>query len=712
MPSYINQISIIVTILASVGLIYIVYSRGFERVINRLFVLTLVLIIGYIISHAIHFMMVTENDLTLLDQSCHSFLLLILIVLTFFSYYFPYENRMNVFLKVMILVPSLILLYLLWNGFLVTESHLYAMQFQAHYTKYYPLFLGWYIFLLLLNAVWLIRKISGSKNQDTKRQLILLLIGVIITNFTAFLVGLYLPWIMGFYYLVELSPLAFLVGVITFTTIAVGKYNMFPTTLNKLHSFSVTKKTIFAALIVVPIIVITIQLPLIRLFFGFVDSAEWQKYFIISFLGGLIVSVSMTFMIVKMIAEPLNKLKNKTLEIKKGNYGIKVELNSNDEIGELVETFNDMSMTLEKDSIELKKKEERISMLLTAFETSNAAIAIINNKDEIIEANDKFSEIVRLKKNQIMGAQIKDVQFSGKLAQEFEQIREAVIQNDIYEGEVTEEIGGEKRTILLTVTPFSYNESKIDGYLMVEVDITKLKNLELKLGESEKLAALGKMAAILAHEIKTPLTSIKMNSDILYESLELNNENKSSFEIIKKEIERLNNLAKDVLQFSKKLSISKSEFNLKSFAVDVFTNLKIKATLKNFKMINEIEEIMIFADREKLNQVFINLIENAIEASVQEGQIKFSSSSSELFHVLQIEDNGSGIKNEIRDEIFEPFYTSKASGTGLGLAVTKKIIEEHGWEIELLKSEPGSTIFNIMIPKEKVNNYSENKIYE
>ncbi|MCF6268327.1 MAG: ATP-binding protein [Melioribacteraceae bacterium] len=699
MPFYINQISIIVTILASVGLIYILYSRGFERVITRLFVLTLILIIGYIISHAIHFMMVIDNDLTLLDQACHSFLLLILVALTFFSYYFPHERRMNVFLKIFILLPSLILLFMLWYGKLIIDSHLHAMQFEAHYTKYYPLFLSWYVLLLLLNAVWLIRKIFSTKNQDIKKQLLLLLTGVIITNFTAFLVGLYLPWMMGFYYLVELSPLAFLVGIISFTTIAVGKYNMFPMALNKLHSFSVTKKTIFAALIIVPIIVITIQLPLIRLFFGFEDTTEWQKYFIISFFGGLIVSVSMTFMIVKLIAEPLKKLKDKALEIKKGNYGIKVDSTSNDEIGELVETFNDMSITLEKDSIELKQKEKRISMLLTAFETSNAAIAIVDSKNRVIEVNDKFTKIVELPKNEIIQSPIKDVQFSGNLNREYEKIQNALKQNETFEGEMIIHVNGKSRTILLTVTPFGYKDNDIDGYLMVEVDITELKGLELKLAESEKLAALGKMAAILAHEIKTPLTSIKMNSDILYESLELNSDDQTSFQIIKKEIERLNHLVKDVLQFSRKIDVVKTEFNLYSFVEEVFSNMKIKATKKNFRMINKNNDKMLFADFDKLKQVFINLLENAYEAAADNGQIIISSTISENNIIVNFEDNGNGINDEIRSKIFEPFYTSKASGTGLGLAVSKKIIEEHNGNISLLYSEPGSTVFEISIPQ-------------
>ncbi len=699
MPAFINQISIIVTIIASVGLIYIVYSRGFERVLNRLFVLALILIIGYIISHAIHFMMVIDNDLTLLDQACHSFLLLILVVLTFFSYYFPHERRMNVFLKILILLPSLLLLLLLWDGKLIIDSHLHAMQFEAHYTKYYPLFLSWYIFLLLLNAVWLIKKIFSTKNQDIKRQLLLLLTGVIITNFTAFLVGLYLPWILGFYYLVEISPLAFLVGVISFTIIAVGKYNMFPAALNKLHSFSVTKKTIFAALIVVPIIVITVQLPLIRLFYGFDDTADWQKYFIISLLGGILVSANMAFMIVKVIAVPLNKLKDKALEIKKGNYGIKVDSTSNDEIGELVETFNDMSMTLEKDSIELKQKEERISILLTAFETSNAAIAIIDNEDRVIEVNDKFTKIVELPKSKIINSQIRDVQFSGDLNSEYDKIKDAIKQNNTFEGEITIHVNGESRTILLTVTPFSYEDNNIDGYLMVEVDITELISLELKLAESEKLAALGKMAAILAHEIKTPLTSIKMNSDILYESLELNSDDKTSFQIIKKEIERLNNLVKDVLQFSRKINIVKSEFNLSSFIEDIFSNMKIKVAEKNFRMINNNNDKIIFADNDKLKQVFINLLENAYEAATDNGEIKISSTISENNIIVSFEDNGNGINSDIRNKIFEPFYTSKASGTGLGLAVSKKIIEEHNGNISLLYSEPGATVFEISIPK-------------
>lgn len=698
MPPFINQIFIVVTILASIGLIYIVYSRGGEKTVNRLFILILVLVIGYIISHGIHFMMISDADVTTLDQSCHSLLLLILVVLTLFTYHFPSEHKMNLLLKVVIILPSLLFLFAIWMGWLVEESHVHGQKFEAHYSEYYPLFLFWYMFLLILNAYWLTRKILSEKDYKIKRQLQLLFIGVIITNFTAFLVGLYFPWILGIYNLVEISPLAFLVGVIAFTAIAVGKYNMFPAALDKLHSFSITKKTVFSAIIIVPIIIITVQIPAIRILFNFDSAADWQKFFLVSLFGGLIVSVSMAFVIVKVIANPLINLRSKAQEIKKGNYGIVVDITSNDEIGELVETFNDMSKTLERDSIELKIKEKRISMLFNAFEKSIAAIAIVDREGSIVDVNYKFTNLVGKTKPEIINNNIQQIQFYGALSEDYKEILNILKTNKMYEGEISIETDGQERVLLLTITPIGDGKED-EGYLFVEVDITEIKKLESKLAESEKLAALGKMAAILAHEIKTPLTSIKMNSDILYETLDVNESEKQSFIIIQKEINRLNNLVKEVLNFSKKIEIVKTEFNLSDLLDELILNTKQAFENENFNIINEINDTMIYADKEKLYQVLLNFVNNAHESSGADGEMRISCDTYPDGTSIFISDNGKGIDKDIISKIFEPFYTSKASGTGLGLAIARRIIEEHGGDITLESSKPGSTSFKISIPQ-------------
>ncbi len=564
-----QMLFLIVTFLSAVGLILIIYSRSGRDKKSQLFILILILIIGYLISHSVHFLLMASEDVTILDISCHSFLLLIIVSITFFTWNFPHAQKMGIIKSLSILIPSIILFILLWSDKLIHQSHIHGNMFEAHFGSLYSLYLIFYVLLIALNFYWLIKKYYHENDELLRKQILMLTLGLIITNLISFIFGLFLPWYLGFYFLVEMSPVAFLIGVILFTTLSVSKYDMFPS-FGRLNNLSIKKKIILSSLILVPIIILLVQIPLIKIIFDIRSNTELMRYFLLSVLGGLIVSVSIAFVIIKMISNPLNKLKTKAHEIEKGNYGIKLEIRTNDEIGELTEAFNNMSDTLKNNTAELIKKE--------------------------------------------------------------------------------------------------------------------------------KLAALGKMAAVLAHEIKTPLTSIKMNADIIAETLDSNDENKENFEIMKTEINRLNNLVKDVLQFSRQMELNYSEVKLKDLIEFINIQLNKKLEEKNIIFLNNVEYVSLQIDEDKLKQVLINLIDNSIEAVNQNGLIEISSRRNNEDNSISIfvKDNGSGIDPELK--IFDPFFTTKTSGTGLGLSISQKIIEQHNGAFNLLVSKKGETIFEIKLP--------------
>ena len=654
-------IFLISSLLAALGLIFIIYSRSTVDKTTKLFILVLIISIAYLTSHSIHFLFMRNADVTVLDISCHSFLLLMIVTLTFFAWNFPTPKKMGIIQKLFIILPSLVLLVLLWSKRLIISSHVHINYYIAQYSKLYPLYLIWYIILVSINIFWLINKYNKEKDSQIQTQILLFLVGIVITNILLFIFGFFLPWIVGFYFLIEMSPLAFLVGVILFTAVAIGKYNMFPVALKKVRTFSINKKIFLSAIILVPIIILLIEIPLIRLIFRIRSSDELIRDFYVTLFGGVIVSVSMAFVLQKIISSPLIKLKSRALEIEKEHYGIKVDFNSNDEIGELTEAFNSMSETLNNNSIELQKRQERISLLLNAFDKSLAAIAIADKSFTIIEVNDSYCRLMGRKRESIVSKSIKEIQFINSLEKEFDKIKRKIEESNSYEGEIIWEINNDIKNLLISVTPASLDGISSKGFLFVEVDITDRKKLEAQLRKSEKLAALGEMAAILAHEIKTPLTSIKMNSDILVESLQLNDDDQFSFSIIQKEINRLNNLVKDVLQFSRQMEFTFSKFNLKHLIDEIKSQLFTKLEVRNIGLHNNINNIAVKADYEKLKQVFLNLIENAVESIDKDGTIELSSgyNKSENDFVILLKDNGPGIKNV--DKIFEPFFTTKSS---------------------------------------------------
>lgn len=699
MNDVIPFIFMISTILASLGLIVIIYSRHSDQYTSRLFILILVLVIAYVIAHGLHFHMLIDKDVTILDKSCHSLLLLIIITLTFFSISFANQQKVGIITSLLILIPSIILLFMLWAGNLVDESHAHLGQFKAHYDQKYPLFLAWYLILIIYTSFILVRKYIKEKDIQIKKQILILLFGLLLTNLTSFIFGLLLPWILGFYFLVEISPLAFLAGLILFTAFGVGKYNMFPNVLEKVNPFSISKKIFLIALIAVPIVIIIIQIPLGRILFGIDTPEAWTRYFLMTLLGGIIVSVTISFIILKVILSPIEKLKNQAREIQKGNFGIVVDVNSNDEIGELAYAFNEMTNTLKKDVEEIKQKEYRITMLLDAFDKSFTSIALVDSSFKIMQANNMFCKINTVDKNEIVNKSINEIHFKGVLEESFNTIKQELQKNNTYEGElIFHGNDNNLKTFLISVTQFDLSDIEEKGYLFVEVDITHLKKLESQLAKAEKLAAIGKMGAILAHEVKTPLTSIKMNADILSNSLVLNKDDKQSFAIINKEINRLNNLVKEILQFSRQSELNYSTFNIIDILRAIEKNNSNKFLAKNFSVFINMNHFKITADWEKLYQAFLNIVENSFESSHDGGYIKFESTIDKNRAILIVTDNGKGIPKEIKERIFEPFYTSKSSGTGLGLSICQKIIEQHNGTIALLNSEVGKTTFEITLP--------------
>ncbi|MGE5430332.1 MAG: ATP-binding protein [Syntrophomonadaceae bacterium] len=695
-PDITDLIFLISTVLGAIGLSVIIYSRDKGNNSSKLFLLTLVLVVGYIISHGIHFLVMTMGDVTILDKSCHSLLLLINMSLTFFAWNFPRDRKIGLVKASVILIPSVIVLALLWGGYLVKESHAHHHHFQPQFTALYPVYIAWYLFLLGFSAFMLVRRYKKESSRQIRMQILTFLLGLTITNLTSFVFGMLIPWTVGFYYLVEASPLAFLVGVIMFTSVAVGKFNMFPKALDRVREFSINRKVMLIALILVPIIIMLIQVPLGRAVMG-ISNEEWLSYFALSVAGGLIVSISMAILINIIISYPLKELKNKALEIKHGDFNTKVSINSNDELGEVAEAFNEMAQTLNNNSAELKSKEQRITLLLNAFEKSQASIAIVDKNAKILEANKTFFRLLGKESSEVLNENIISLQFRNCRNDGLEGVISALKNRGNYECEIEySDPSGTRKDILVTISPVYFDEVKYAGHMFVEVDITERKMLENKLLQAEKLAALGKMSAILAHEIKTPLTSIKMNADILSESLRLSQEDEDSFQIIQKEIKRLNNLVKEVLQLSHQPELNCTMLNIRDLVEDVKKQFQPRLDERNIRITSDVQAFEISADEEKLRQVFINLIENSLEAIGSGGEILISSKHADKFIYIYLQDTGSGIAAP--EKVFDPFVTTKASGTGLGLSISRKIIEQHGGTISLINADRGQTTFEILLP--------------
>ncbi len=228
-----------------------------------------------------------------------------------------------------------------------------------------------------------------------------------------------------------------------------------------------------------------------------------------------------------------------------------------------------------------------------------------------------------------------------------------------------------------------------------------------KLIQAEKLASIGRISTGIAHEIRNALTSVKLNIQKLVQSDRLDEIEKEHLSISQEGISQMEKFIKELLDFARV-----SELNLDRFSIEQILDESIKAladTLELKKVVLEksyekgLPQVLVDAD--KLKQVFLNILRNAFEAVEEKGKINISLSllkEKEASKIrVFISDNGCGIPEEKREAVFEPFYTTKPSGIGLGLPIARKIIEQHRGTIRVKENPAKGTSFEILIPAEE-----------
>lgn len=228
-----------------------------------------------------------------------------------------------------------------------------------------------------------------------------------------------------------------------------------------------------------------------------------------------------------------------------------------------------------------------------------------------------------------------------------------------------------------------------------------------KLIQAEKLASIGRISAGIAHEIRNALTSVKLNIQKLVQSDRLDETEKEHLSISQEGIGQMEKFVKELLDFTRVSELNLARFSLEQILDESVKTLADTLELKKVVLEKSYEEgsPQVLVDADKLKQVFLNILRNAFEAVEEEGKINISLSllkeqEGSKIRVF-ISDNGCGIPEENRETIFEPFYTTKASGIGLGLPIARKIIEQHKGTIRVKENAAQGTSFEILIPTEE-----------
>jgi len=265
------------------------------------------------------------------------------------------------------------------------------------------------------------------------------------------------------------------------------------------------------------------------------------------------------------------------------------------------------------------------------------------------------------------------------------------------------QLDGTNRFQKRRLTPLKDGDETVGVVVIVE-DITEFKRLLDQTIQSEKLAEVGRLTAGIAHEINNPLAMVAYATELLKREEPLSNFQEEMLEKIEMEVERLKSLTGGLLSFSSDRQTQNRLVNLNDLITEVLKLLRFELQRKSIQLDTEFSEIpVINADPNKLKQVIINLVMNAVHAMQGQGRIVLRTvlNLSGMLE-LQIEDDGPGIAAELQEQIFAPFFTTKpeGEGTGLGLYLCQNIINGHGGSITLESNPEMGTIFYVRLPVE------------
>ncbi|MCC7431015.1 HAMP domain-containing protein [bacterium] len=430
------------------------------------------------------------------------------------------------------------------------------------------------------------------------------------------------------------------------------------------------------------------------------------KLFGVALVIGLTILILLFFPI-QYLVKPLSELQTMAFFIKEGDFSKRNKISSEDEIGHLAKTFNLMTDAIEErttnlekiaNDLKIREKELRLqhNKLQTVVNSMRDGLILLDAKGEISLSNQAAEPIIKKLKFKLntgfkscQSPENETHECVNCLLNPFKIFScELVFEDKIYEF-ISSEI-------------FSSGENI--GKVLVARDITERELMKEKQAHQERLVVLGKTAAVVAHELNNPLAAISMYNQMMEEELPQTSPFAEHVEVIKRNTESCRQIIRELLDYAKTPQPKVGEVNLQEIvnnSVRLLSSLSIKKKIP-IEEKTETENTLVWGDSTQLQQVFVNLLDNAIHSvSSNDGKICVTigkvTSQNQIF--VDVQDNGSGIPKELTKEIFEPFFTTKSlGGTGLGLPTAKRIINAHGGDLTLEKSQKGETIFRVLLP--------------
>jgi signal transduction histidine kinase len=260
---------------------------------------------------------------------------------------------------------------------------------------------------------------------------------------------------------------------------------------------------------------------------------------------------------------------------------------------------------------------------------------------------------------------------------------------------------GREVPIAVSTSLMKDQAGSVIGAVEVFHDLSKIRALEDQVSRVKALAALGEIAATVAHEVRNPLGGIAGFASLLKRDLPKDHPGQRLVEKIIKGVDNLNDSVTSLLTYAREINLSPREIDLKSFLTEIVTYFKVDINHSGsaYRITTRVspEGLRWRLDPEQFRQAVVNLLHNAVQAMPDGGEIELSAYGGELLRV-DVSDTGEGIDDKLMERVFTPFFTTKQGGTGLGLATVKKIVDAHRGKIEVESAAESGTSFRLYFP--------------
>ncbi len=348
---------------------------------------------------------------------------------------------------------------------------------------------------------------------------------------------------------------------------------------------------------------------------------------------------------------------------------------------------------------ERRTVERHVHDLQRALDRS-AILAITDVRGTITYVNDAFCRIAKFTRGELVGQDHRIVNSGLHPPEFFREMYRAIGGGEVWSGEIRNRAkDGTFYWVDTTIVPFLDNAGQPYQYVAIHFDSTARRQAELHQRDEAALAKLGRMATVVAHEVRNPLAGMRGALQVIDRRLAGAPDHPVVVEIIER-IDGLTEIVQDLLEFARPRPPLLSHVPVADLLEEVRRLAAADHRFAGLKLQTDLEPLVLTADREQIAVALLSLIGNGVQAMGGRGTVQVTARTVDGRHELRVADQGPGLSPEARSHLFEPFFTTKHRGTGLGLATVRRTVQAHGGSIELTCPPGGGTVAVVTLPVE------------